>query len=132
MMGELTTFAWAMWFTSSMTANSLYSRSHLLLVQSSLNEPILHFIEVFYGPHRNYSSVLPDCSINPRRLTHNPSIPMTPWLLIFSNNVDPSLRLHTTKANRITYAIAILIISSLWDANSKKGSIVTSTNKETE
>ena len=124
-MGELTKIAWVTWSTSLMTTNTGYLRSHIHLARSSSNEPIIQRIEVSYGPHHNYSSVRPARSLNPRRLIHNPLLPMTHWLTLLSNVVALPLWTHTPKASRIVSATSILITTSLWDTNVKKGSNLT-------
>ena len=118
-------FAWVMWSTSFMTTNMGYLRSPLHLAGSSLNVPIIQRIVVSYGPHHKYSSVRPAWSINPRRLTHNLLLPMTPWLAPFFNVVDLPLWTQTPTANRIVWVTSILIKTSLWDTNFEERSILT-------
>ena len=124
-MGELTMFAWVTWSTSLMTTNIGYSRSHIHLARSSSNEQIIQRIEVSSGHFHNYSSVRPAWSINPRKLIHNPLLPMNPWLALFSKVVDPPPWKHTPKAIHIVWATSILTNTSLWDTNFDKRSILT-------
>ena len=123
-MGELTTFAWVMWFTFSVTINTGSSRSPLHLARSSSNEHIIQRIEVSFEHHHNSSSVRPAWPINPRRLIHNLLPPMTPLLKLFSNVVDLPLWTHTPKANPTVWATFTLINTSLCDTNYEKEGIM--------
>ena len=118
-------FALEMWSTSLIPTNTGSSRSPLHLARSSSNAQIIQHIEVLLGHHHNYSSVRPEWSINPRRLIHNLLLPMTPWLVLFSNVVDLPRWTPTPKANRIVWATSILIKTSLWDTNYKEQGIMT-------
>ena len=131
-MGELTTFAWEMWFASWMTTNTACSRSRLPLVQSSSNSPIIQPSEVFCGPLHNSSSALPAWSISPLRLPHNPSLPMTLWLTIASTIVVQSRWTLTIKvALAVLGPFTCLLLLSLWDTNFKKESILKTRKQQT-